>query len=131
MNEEYFVKTFVKKSHQERLLHELKSEKKRYRGLDRFSHHADELLDHRLVIMHDRNLENMPAFHDYLNARKETCVLMSTDPWLDQKILPAFEATQEAAFSSEAVIIPGNGFCIVFGEAEKGGREKYLLEVKK
>jgi hypothetical protein len=128
LNEEYFVSTFVKKSHQERLLHELTSEKKRNRGLDRFSHHAGELLDMRFMVMNKWDPDNLPAFFCDPERAEEPCVLMSADPWLDGRSLPFSKALRASAFSAESSIILGHGFCAVFGEAEKGGREMYLLQ---
>ena len=125
--ETYFVSTFVSKPHRERLLHELTSEKKRTGGLDRFSHQAEELLDSERVAMKDGDLENFPDFRDFVMAHNETCELLSPDPVIDGKSLPFAEAVTVAAFSPDAVIIVGRGFCAVFSEAEKNGRVKYLL----
>lgn len=40
-----FAAKYLRREKRERLLHELTDPKKRYRGLDRFCHHAGELID--------------------------------------------------------------------------------------
>lgn len=46
---------------------------------------------------------------------------------MDEQFLPLETAVRMAAMSTDSVLILGSGFAVVFGEAEKGGREKYLL----
>ena len=48
--EERFVRSFVVKERQERLLYELTRPKKRYDGLSRFCHTAEQLLDSLLAL---------------------------------------------------------------------------------
>ena len=49
--EERFVRSFIQKNRQDRLLHELTSPKKRYSGISRFCHSAVDLLDPRKIRM--------------------------------------------------------------------------------
>ncbi|MBR3365196.1 MAG: hypothetical protein IKG53_10025 [Solobacterium sp.] len=125
--EEYFVSIYIKKAHRERLRHELTSEKKRSRGLSRFAHQSSVLLNPARISMKDDNLENLNAFREFVMAHPEVCAILSEDPAIDGKRMPFTEAVSIAAFSPDAVIIIGDSFCAVFAEAEKGGREKYLL----
>ena len=126
--EEYFVKTFIRKERQERLIHELGSPKKRYRGLDRFSHQCDELIDPDVILMKDGNLENCADFQKFIRENDGMCTLLSPDPSLDGLNMLFSEAVEKAAFSSEAVIIVEDSYCAVFSEAMKGSRDKYLLK---
>ena len=60
-------------------------------------------------------------------AHPGPCALLSPDPWLDGQTLPLTQAAELAFCSADASILLGDGFSIVTGEAEKGGREHYLL----
>ena len=97
--EEYFAAVYLRKDRRERLLHELTNPKKRDRGLDRFCHHA------------------APG----------DCLALSPDPSLDGQTLPFPETAALAFCITDASILLGNGFALVTGEAEKGGRGHFLL----
>ena len=126
-----FVRLFIRKNRQERLLQELTSPKKRYKGLDRFCHHSGDLLEPRRIALADGNLERLPAFQEFARAHAEACLICSPDPELDGQVLPFGEAVACAAFCADAVIVLGSDFAVVCGEAGKGGREKYLLTAER
>ena len=128
--EERFVKTYVRKSRRDRLLHELTDPKKRYNGLSRFCHSAGELLDPALVIMEGEDLDRRSVFEEFVRKHDGICCTMSPDPFMDGQALPFSEAVNRALLSMDAVIILGCCFAVVFGEVMKGGRGKYLLESK-
>ena len=128
--EERFVRQFVRKRHRERLLHELTSPKKRYRGLDRFCHGAYELVDPALVVMEGEDLERSAAFAQFAQANSELCDVLSPDPNLDGLRLPLAEAAALSAMGTDAAIVLGGDFAVVFGEAERGGRTKLLLKAR-
>ena len=46
-----FAAKYLRREKRERLLHELTDPKKRYRGLDRFCHHAGELIDPKKIAL--------------------------------------------------------------------------------
>ena len=125
--EERFARSFIRKRFRERLLYELTTPKMRYKGLDRFCHQSGELLDPDKIIMEDSNLENSARFRDFMKEHAGQCVMLSPDQALDGRTLPLREAVAYAARGLDAVIILGDDYAVVFAEAVKGGRGKYLL----
>ena len=64
--EERFVRSFVVRERQERLLYELTRPKKRYDGLSRFCHTAELLLDKRRILLSGTDLYRQEAFCSFL-----------------------------------------------------------------
>lgn len=126
-NERRFVKMFIKKKRRERLLHELTKPDKRYDGLSRFCHEAEELLNPSKIVMEGEDLDRRPEFERFMQEHDESCFVMSPDASMDGRTLPTKDAVDEALVCLDAVIILGSSFAIVFGEPMKGGRGKYLL----
>ena len=91
--EERFVGAFVRRERRDRLLHELTNPKKRYRGLDRFCHTADELLNPAKMLAASTYTtweQELAAF-----ARKHAktaCAVLSPDPEIDGLELAFAEA---------------------------------------
>lgn len=128
--EHFFVQSFIRKPKRERLLYELTTPEKRYAGVSRFCHSADELLDPSRIILSGKDLESQPAFADFVMQHDELCLVLSPEFWLDEQFLPLKEAVAKAAISLDAVLIIGSTFAVVFTEAAKGGRDKYLLSIE-
>ena len=122
-----FVKKYIRKNRQERILFELTKPAKRYDGLSRFCHQAGELINPSRISMEGEDLNHRAEFTAFVRKNNEICQMLSPDPFIDQKQLPLKEAISEAEMSTDAALIIGNGFAVVFTEAEKGGRNKYLL----
>lgn len=122
-----FVAVYIRKERRDRLLHELTDPKKRGRGLDRFCHHAAELIDPARIVLQGDDLARQEAFQQFLAAHRETCLALSPDPGLDGETLPFPEAAALAFAVTDASILLGDGFALITGEAEKGGRAHYLL----
>ncbi len=127
LSEERFVRSFIKKSRRERLLHELTSPKKRYSGISRFCHNSGDLLDPRKILMEGEDLDRSAEFLNFVKEHEESCFLMSPDSFVDGKWLPFAEAVEQAVLCPDAVVIIGCNFAVVFSEPGKGGRGKYLL----
>ena len=127
--EKRFVESFVRKDRRERLLFELSTQAKRYSGVSRFCHQSGELIDKSKVRMQGENLEFRPEFRSFVKEHDEQCYVMSPDYSLDCGYLPLNDAVEAVAIGTEAAVIVGSSFAVVFGEAEKGGREKYLLDM--
>ncbi len=127
VSEEVFVKSFIRKSRQDRLLFELSSPSRRRGCLERFCHHAKDLVDQSKVRLEGQDLEFRPEFKDFVKKHPGTCLVISPDPNLDGLSLPLGKAVEPASMGCDAAIIIGGDFAIVFGEAEKGGRVKLLL----
>ncbi len=125
--EEHFVNTFIKKNRRERLLLELKDEKKRHRGISRFCHTSEDLLDQAKIIMSGKDMETHPGFADFIRQHDEVCLILSPFQFLDREELPLKEAAEQAVRCPDAVIVLGSTFALVYGEPGKGGRDRYLL----
>lgn len=125
--EKRFVESFVRKDRRERLLFELSTQSKRYSGVSRFCHQSGELIDKSKVRMQGENLEFRPEFRSFVKEHDEQCYVMSPDYSVDRSCLFLKDAVEIVAMGTEAAVIVGSSFAVVFGEAVKGGREKYLL----
>ncbi|MBR5340938.1 MAG: hypothetical protein IK151_03325 [Erysipelotrichaceae bacterium] len=126
INEKNFVNSFIRKERRERLLHEFTNPSKRNAALNRFCHNADDLLDKKRIIMQGDDMDRRKEFMDFISEHEEICFVMSDD-YLGEGFMPLNEAVKLASCGSEAVLIMGNNFAVVFTEAMKGGRNKYLL----
>ena len=125
--EKEIIQSFIRKNKQERLLYELTKPDKRSKGLDRFAHQAQDLLYPDKISLKGCDLTKQDEFRRFLEQHEENCHIISNDPKLDRQYLPLSEAIIQADYSFEAVLIKGKDFLLVFSEAEKGGRMKYLL----
>lgn len=125
--ERRFVNGFVRPDRRERLLFELTNPKKRCRGLDRFCHQSAELIDEKKIMLQGRDLERQPAFADFAARHAGDCLILSPDGMLDGCVAPFSEVAALAFAGLDAAIALGDGFALVVGEAEKGGRAAYLL----
>lgn len=126
LEERRFVRSFIREAKRERLLYELTTPKKRSSGLGRFCHQARDFIDASKIRMMGSDLDRQPEFQRFVLEHNEICYVISADFWLDEH-LPLQEAVEQAAMCSDAVLILGCAFAVVFTEAMKGGRDKYLL----
>lgn len=122
-----FVNSFITKSRRERLLFELAHAHKRDQGLNRFCHQSKELLDQKKIFAEGYDLEQLDEFRDFVESHEDICYVVSPDFRLDEKFMPLKEAVEKALMCMDAVLIIGNEYAVVFGEAMKGGRDKFLL----
>ncbi len=127
MSVESFVNSFIVKSRRERLLFELSSPARRSDGLERFCHHARDLVDSSKIRLEGQDLEFRPEFKDFVRRHPGKCLTVSPDPNLDGLNVTLEKAVESASMGCDAAIIIGNDYSIVFGEAEKGGRVKLLM----
>jgi len=63
----------------------------------------------------------------FSSGRNEPCYILSSDYALNEKNVVLQDAVCQAAASPEAALILGSTFAVVFTEAMKGPRGKYLL----
>ena len=129
-NEQRFVQMFVRKSRRKRLLHELTTPEKRYDGVSRFCHQAEELIDPSKIVMEGDGMTRRPEFERFIKQHDEICFVMSPDSFVDEQQLPLKDAVREAVLCPDAVLIVGSTFAVVFGEPMKGGRGVFLLSEK-
>ena len=125
--EEYFVNTFIKKDRRERLLYELTDPKKRYQGISRFCHQAKELIMPSRIVMEGTDIDKNPQFEQFVKNHQMDCYVLSPDPAMNDMSLSLQDATEQANMCMDAVIIIGSGFALIYGEPEKGGRDKFVL----
>ena len=128
ITEKTFVNAYIRREKQERLLFELCSAKKRYRGLGRFCHSAEDLLDMRRVIMRGYGLSDTAEIERYADKHPDRCVILSPNPEIDEYTGALKETLAVSALSTDAALIVGEGYAYVFTETERGGRMQYLLE---
>ena len=124
---ERFVYSFIRKSRRERILYELTKPERRYDGISRFCHQAKELLDPSKIVMEGDGMDHGSKLESFVRKNSESCLVLSPDPVLDEQILSLEDALNLAISCTDAVLILGSTFVFVFTEAEKGGRERYLL----
>jgi hypothetical protein len=86
-----------------------------------------EILKPMTVHPHLIVLYPQSEFAELLASCRERCLVLSPDSYPEGVCLPLKEAVAYAQLSTEAVLILGSSFAIVYGEAMKGGRQKYLL----
>ena len=122
-----FVNTFIVKNRRERLLHELTTPQKRYRGISRFCHRAKDLLDPAFLVAEGEDLERLPAFRQFVREHDGPCLLLSPYAWLDEEVMPLWMAVEQAAVCPDAVLILGDGFAVVFEEPQKGERGRFWM----
>ena len=122
-----FVQRFIRKERRERLLYELTRPEKQLEGLDRFCHQSRSLLDPRMIRMEGEGLERRAEFRRFVETHDELCFVLSPDFYLDELLLPLERAVALSSICCDAVLILGSDFAVVFGEAVKDGREKFLL----
>lgn len=128
--EKHFVDTFIRKNRRERLLYELTTLEKRYDGVSRFCHQAEELLEPTRITMSGEDLDRRPEFERFIRQHDELVLVLSPDFYMDEQFLPLKDAVHQAVISLDAVLIVGSTFAIVFGEPMKGGRGKFLMSEK-
>ena len=127
--EESFVNSFIVKSRRERLLYELSTPKKRYDGISRFCHQAGDFIDSAAVLMSGDDIDRRAEFRTFVKEHDNLCSVLS--PLFDEDlILSLKDAVDLAVMGTDAYVIIGDGFAVVFGEAMKDGRDKYLLAKK-
>ena len=125
--EKRFVQSFIRRKRRDRLLYELITPEKRYNGVSRFCHQAEELLDPAKIVMKGEDLDRHPEFEQFIREHDELCFVLSPDFYMDEQFLPLQDAVDTAVMCLDAVLILGSCFAIVFGEPMQGGRGKYLL----
>ena len=125
--ERYFANTFIKKDRRERILFELTTPSRRYEGISRFCHGAEDLLDPAGILMQGEDLDRRPEFIRFVRQHGGNCTVLSPILSADGQTMPLEDALGAAFTGLDAFVIIGNSFAVVFGEPMKGGRGKFLL----
>ncbi len=109
-----FVKKYIKKEYQERIIFELQSKKNREKAISRFSHSSDMILKDLFVKC------TMAEFQNHLTDSygvTEECYIISGDK-LDGQTLPLHDAITYCKTSYMAVILISSKFAVVKEEVE-------------
>ena len=125
--EQHFVQTFIRKNRRERLLFELTSPAKRYNGISRFCHQAEDLLDPAKIIMKGNGLHDLPGLQRFIHDNDEICTVLSPQYGSEGRQMVFEDAVNTASLIPDAFLILGSTFAAVFTEPGKGGREIFVL----
>ena len=119
--EKEFVKSYIDKNYQERLLYELGSSKKRVNALSRFSHNAETILKKSVS---KRIITNLSDFQE----KDQTVYIISWDE-KDGTTMSLSDAIRYLESSYMSAILIGKDFSLIKEEPEKGGAKYFILRV--
>ena len=125
--EKSFVKRFIKKTKQDRLLFEL-SGKKRQHGIERFCHNTEDLIDTERIAYSGNNLfldEILRIIKQY--KVPESCYIIACQKELDKKHVSFEDALGLVLGNGMAAIIICNDFAVIETEQYSGTPFRYIL----
>ena len=120
--EHFFVKTYIDKDYQERLLFELNSIKKRSKALSRFSHDVETVLNKALD---KRIIADLSELHE----NDKAVYVISWDE-NDGMYIPFEDAMRYCENTNTSVILIGNSFSLIKEETETGKPKIFYLKVR-
>ena len=120
--EQFFVKTYIDKDYQERLLFELNSIKKRSKALSRFSHDAETVLN---KVLDKRIITDLSELHE-----NDKAVYVISGDENDGMYIPFEDAMRYCENTYTSVILIGNSFSLIKEEAETGKPRIFYLKVR-
>lgn len=125
--EKSFVKRFIKKTKQDRLLFEL-SGKKRQHGIERFCHNTEDLIDTERIAYSGNNLfldEILRIIKQY--KVPESCYIIACQKELDKKHVSFEDALGLVLGNGMAATIICNDFAVIETEQYSGTPFRYIL----
>lgn len=125
--EKSFVKRFIKKKKQDRLLFEL-SGKKRQHGIERFCHNAEDMIDTERIVYSGNSLfpdEILKITKQY--KVPESCYIIAYQKELDKKYVSFEDALGLVLGNGMAAIIICNDFAVIETEQYFGTPFRYIL----
>lgn len=125
--EKSFVKKFIKKEKQDRLLFEL-SGKKRQHGIERFCHNAEDMIDTERIVYSGNSLfpdEILKITKQY--KVPESCYIIAYQKELDKKYVSFEDALGLVLGNGMAAIIICNDFAVIETEQYSGTPFRYIL----
>lgn len=125
--EKSFVKRFIKKTKQDRLLFEL-SGKKRKHGIERFCHSTEDMIDMERITYSGNDLfsdEILRITRQYKVPK--LCYIIAYQKELDKKYVSFEEALGLVLGNGMAAIIICNDFAIIETEQYSGTPFRYIL----
>ena len=120
--EQDFVKIYIDKKYQERVLFELSSPKKRTNALSRFSHDTEKILNQSVNIKAIKYLSE-------LHESDEKVYVISWDK-NDGMFIPLEDAIKYCENTNMSVILVGNEFSLIKEERETGKPKIFYLKVR-
>ena len=117
--EQFFVKTYIDKDYQERLLFELNSIKKRSKALSRFSHDVESVFKKSV---NKRIITNLDDFQE----KDQTVYVISWDEKSGTTMFLS-DAIRYLESSYMSAILIGKDFSLIKEEPEKGGAKYFIL----
>jgi hypothetical protein len=121
-----FVKTFIQKRLQERIIWELASEKKRRHAILRFSHYTDEIVKHQYILKKSNKLNIIQLLHE-LTAEASCYVIAADKHELDGQQMTLDTAVQRCFDGWPAIMIISKKLAVIETEAVFGTADKYIL----
>ena len=118
--EKEFVKSYIDKNYQERLLYEFGSSKKRVNALSRFSHNTETILKKSVSKRIITSLGDFPE-------KDQPVYIISWDE-KDGTIMPLSDAVRHLEASYMSVILIGKDFSLIKEEAENGCAKIFYLK---
>ena len=118
--ERQFVKRYIDKDYQERLLYEFGSPKKRVNALSRFSHNAEAILKKSVI-------KSVLTSPDGFQEKDQTVYIISWGE-NDGVTMPLSDALRYLDNSYSSVILVGSDFSLVKEEAETGYNKIFYLK---
>lgn len=125
--EKSFVKKFIKKEKQDRLLFELSGKKRQY-GIERFCHNAEDMIDTERIVYSGNNLlpdEILKITKQY--KVPESCYIIAYQKELDKKYVSFEDALGLVLGNGMAAIIICNDFAVIETEQYSGTPFRYIL----
>ena len=120
--EKEFVKSYIDKNYQERLLYELGSSKKRVNALSRFSHNAETILKQSVS---KRIITSLGDFQE----KDQTVYIISWDE-KDGTTMSLSDAIRYLESSYMSAILIGSSFSLIKEETETGKPKTFYLKVR-
>lgn len=127
--EEKFVKMFIKKQYQERLLFELSS-KKREKAIDRFSHETKKLLKENLILMQGEKI-SQEDIEKLLGIKKNSkdVYVITLNSLYDKKLIQLERAFNIFFDEYLPMIIIGETFALIRQETSGNDSMKFVLRM--
>ena len=110
--EQQFIKNYIDKNYQERLIYELGTSKKRVNALSRFSHNVESILQKGI------SKKIITNFDDFQEKNQTVYIIALNEK--DGTTMPLSDALRYLEVSYMSVILIGKDFSLIKEETEKG-----------
>lgn len=127
--EDFFVRTYIMKNRQDRILHELCHEKKRVNALSHFCHSSNEYIK-KSKIIYEGNDISISELQKHIDSTKEKqCYVMSYDKTLDAKWFKKDEVLALIIGRGMPSIAVFKHLAIIETEQIQGPARKFVLTI--